>query len=67
MTELGITFSGVPIQRRMIGVNDTPKIVRIIPMTTAKTTVVWIASSIPSLSFAPKHLEIITLAPTNTP
>ena len=65
--ELGITFSGVPIHSRMVGVNSTPSTDSAAPMAREKITVVWMARSAPSRSRAPQKREMMTLAPMNTP
>lgn len=49
-----ITSSGVPIQCRICGVKITPTIVSTAPAARPSATVVWMAFSRLSQSFAPK-------------
>ena len=67
MMELGSTFSGVFIQRRMVGVKATPSTVRTTPATRPKATSVCTARDTPRSSLAPKYLAMTTPAPMAMP
>ncbi len=63
----GSTSAGVFIQRRIVGVIPTPRMVRIPPATSPKATSVWMASRMAFSFFAPYSLAMITPAPMATP